>query len=86
MTRSDGTDFSGWGFSANIRDRTWGFSSGIQGAYFWEDDDAEEGAVTQPVEEAEATDPATEAEVTEPGAEADAETAETESGELTTEE
>jgi LPS export ABC transporter protein LptC len=81
MKRSDGTDFSGWGFSANIRDRTWGFSSGIQGAYFWEEDEDE-----PPVEEAEVTEPATEAEVTEPGVEAGAETAGTESGELTTEE
>jgi LPS export ABC transporter protein LptC len=41
MTRSDGTDFSGRGFSANIRDRTWGFDSGIRGAYVWEDDEEE---------------------------------------------
>ncbi|MDR2537384.1 MAG: LPS export ABC transporter periplasmic protein LptC [Treponema sp.] len=76
MKRSDGTDFSGWGFSANIRDRTWGFSSGIQGAYFWEDEDEEIE------EELELTEPAPEAELTEPDSEAE----ETESGQFITEE
>ncbi|MDR0568778.1 MAG: LPS export ABC transporter periplasmic protein LptC [Spirochaetaceae bacterium] len=41
MRRSDGTNFFGIGFSANIRDRTWGFSSGMEGTYIWEDDDEE---------------------------------------------
>jgi LPS export ABC transporter protein LptC len=41
MKRSDGTDFFGLGFTANIRDRTWGFASGIQGSYIWEDEDEE---------------------------------------------
>jgi LPS export ABC transporter protein LptC len=41
MYRSDGTNFSGQGFSANVRDRTWGFASGIQGTYIWEDDEEE---------------------------------------------
>jgi len=39
MYRSDGTNFWGQGFSANTRTRTWGFSSGIEGTYFWEDED-----------------------------------------------
>jgi LPS export ABC transporter protein LptC len=78
MKRSDGTDFSGWGFSANIRDRTWGFSSGIQGAYFWEDEDED----AEVEEELEVTEPAPEAELTEP----DSEAAGTESGEFITEE
>ncbi|MDR2484133.1 MAG: LPS export ABC transporter periplasmic protein LptC [Treponema sp.] len=43
MRRSDGTNFSGQGFSANIRERTWGFSSGIEGTYVWEDDEEETG-------------------------------------------
>ena len=42
MQRSDGTNFSGWGFSADIRNRTWGFASGINGTYIWEDEDEEE--------------------------------------------
>ena len=41
MHRSDGTNFWGQGFSANTRNRTWGFSSGIEGTYFWEDEDKE---------------------------------------------
>jgi LPS export ABC transporter protein LptC len=41
MKRSDGTDFFGIGFTANIRDRTWGFASGIQGSYIWEDKEEE---------------------------------------------
>jgi LPS export ABC transporter protein LptC len=48
MKRSDGTDFFGLGFTANIRERTWGFASGIQGSYIWEDDDDE----PEPVESA----------------------------------
>ncbi|MDR3115872.1 MAG: LPS export ABC transporter periplasmic protein LptC [Treponema sp.] len=42
MQRSDGTNFSGWGFSADIRNRTWGFASGINGTYIWEDEEEEE--------------------------------------------
>ncbi|MDR2535816.1 MAG: LPS export ABC transporter periplasmic protein LptC [Treponema sp.] len=42
MHRSDGTNFFGLGFSANVRERTWGFSSGIEGTYVWEDDEREE--------------------------------------------
>ncbi|MDR2797332.1 MAG: LPS export ABC transporter periplasmic protein LptC [Treponema sp.] len=42
MQRSDGTNFSGWGFSADVRNRTWGFASGINGTYIWEDEEEEE--------------------------------------------
>ncbi|MDR2394194.1 MAG: LPS export ABC transporter periplasmic protein LptC [Treponema sp.] len=41
MQRSDGTNFSGWGFSADVRNRTWGFASGINGTYVWEDKEEE---------------------------------------------
>ena len=44
--RSDGTMFTGKGFSANIRERTWEFASGAEGSYVDEDnnDDEEEVA------------------------------------------
>jgi LPS export ABC transporter protein LptC len=42
MRRSDGTNFSGQGFSADIRNRTWSFASGIKGTYIWEDDEEAE--------------------------------------------
>ncbi|MHB9291845.1 lipopolysaccharide export system protein LptC [Hollandina sp. SP2] len=42
MQRSDGTNFSGRGFSADIRNRTWSFTSGINGTYIWEDEEEEE--------------------------------------------
>lgn len=48
MRRSDGTNFSGQGFSANIRERTWGFSSGIAGTYVWEDDEEETEEAEEP--------------------------------------
>jgi LPS export ABC transporter protein LptC len=75
MKRSDGTDFSGWGFSANIRDRTWGFSSGIQGTYFWEDEDED----AEVEEERELTEPDGEGELA--VTESDSEAEEIESGE-----
>ncbi|MDR3343099.1 MAG: LPS export ABC transporter periplasmic protein LptC [Treponema sp.] len=37
--RSDGTNFSGQGFSANTRNRTWSFASDIAGTYIHEDED-----------------------------------------------
>jgi hypothetical protein len=54
MKRSDGTDFSGQGFTANIRNRTWGFASGIQGAYIWEatDDEPDEPEAGDETDEA----------------------------------
>jgi LPS export ABC transporter protein LptC len=42
MWRSDGTNFFGHGFSADVRNRTWGFSSGIRGTYIWEEETEEE--------------------------------------------
>jgi LPS export ABC transporter protein LptC len=42
MNRANGTSFSGWGFSANTRRRSWGFSGGIRGTYIHDDDDEEE--------------------------------------------
>ncbi|MDR3171324.1 MAG: LPS export ABC transporter periplasmic protein LptC [Treponema sp.] len=41
ISRSDGTNFSGHGFSANARSRTWGFSAGIEGTYIHEDEEEE---------------------------------------------
>jgi LPS export ABC transporter protein LptC len=39
ISRSDGTSFTGWGFSANARQRTWAFSQGVEGSYFDKDED-----------------------------------------------
>jgi LPS export ABC transporter protein LptC len=41
ILRSDGTNFSGRGFSANSRNRTWEFSAGVEGSYTHEDDEEE---------------------------------------------
>jgi LPS export ABC transporter protein LptC len=38
IRRSDGTNFSGRGFRADIRSQTWEFSSGISGIYVHEDE------------------------------------------------
>jgi LPS export ABC transporter protein LptC len=43
IQRSDGTSFTGRGFSAHTRERTWAFTSGANGTYFHEDDEDEEG-------------------------------------------
>jgi LPS export ABC transporter protein LptC len=43
IQRSDGTSFTGRGFSAHTRERTWEFTSGAKGTYFHEDDEEEEG-------------------------------------------
>ena len=40
--RSDGTSFTGRGFSANARERTWSFSSGAEGSYIDNNDDNNE--------------------------------------------
>jgi LPS export ABC transporter protein LptC len=40
--RSDGTRFTGLGFSADTRLRTWEFSGGVSGTYIDEDDEEEE--------------------------------------------
>ena len=44
IERSDGTSFTGRGFSANIRSRTWAFSGEVKGTYV-EEDEADEEAV-----------------------------------------
>ena len=41
IERSDGTLFTGRGFSADARNRTWAFSAGVQGRYVEEDGDEE---------------------------------------------
>jgi hypothetical protein len=55
IQRTDGTVFSGKGFSADVRNRTWVFSGGAAGTYIDEDEadketpagfDAETGAIT----------------------------------------
>jgi LPS export ABC transporter protein LptC len=38
---SDGTSFKGWGFRADIRNKSWVFSGGVEGVYVHEDDDDE---------------------------------------------
>jgi len=39
VQRSDGTNFTGRGFSADIRSRTWSFSGLVEGTYVEEDED-----------------------------------------------
>jgi len=39
LSRSDGTNFRGFGFSADTRDRTWEFSGGVSGIFVHVDDD-----------------------------------------------
>jgi LPS export ABC transporter protein LptC len=41
--RLDGTTFTGWGFSADVRHRTWTFTDGVEGIYIDTDDEEEEG-------------------------------------------
>jgi LPS export ABC transporter protein LptC len=41
ITRSDGTGFSGNGFSADVRSRTWSFSLPVEGIYIHEDTEDE---------------------------------------------
>ena len=42
ILRSDGTRFTGRGFSANIRERTFGFTAGVEGTYVDNEDSSEE--------------------------------------------
>jgi LPS export ABC transporter protein LptC len=42
IRRSDGTNFTGLGFKADARNRTWEFASGIGGTYVHEDEEEEE--------------------------------------------
>ncbi|MDR2404280.1 MAG: LPS export ABC transporter periplasmic protein LptC [Spirochaetaceae bacterium] len=41
IKRSDGTSFTGQGFSADARRRTWSFTYGVDGIYIHEDEDEE---------------------------------------------
>jgi LPS export ABC transporter protein LptC len=50
IKRSDGTSFTGQGFSADARRRTWSFTYGVQGTYIDEDDDEEEGEAAPPAD------------------------------------
>jgi len=43
INRSDGTNFSGRGFFADARNRTWAFSGEVRGLYVEEDEDEEDG-------------------------------------------
>jgi LPS export ABC transporter protein LptC len=42
VLRENGTSFTGWGFTANARSRTWEFSGGVEGTYIHDDDEEEE--------------------------------------------
>jgi LPS export ABC transporter protein LptC len=42
IQRSDGTTFTGWGFSADARRRTWEFKNGVEGTYVEKDDEDED--------------------------------------------
>jgi LPS export ABC transporter protein LptC len=57
ILRSDGTSFTGWGFSADARRRTWTFENGVQGTYIDEDEDeaAEPGEADEVTEAGEET-------------------------------
>ena len=44
VERSDGTKFSGRGFSANVRERTWAFSGNVKGKYVDEDEEGNESS------------------------------------------
>jgi LPS export ABC transporter protein LptC len=41
ITRSDGTTFTGWGFSADTRRRSWEFKNGVEGTFVEKDEDEE---------------------------------------------
>jgi LPS export ABC transporter protein LptC len=49
IKRSDGTGFTGSGFSADVRNRTWSFNSGVSGTYVHEDDE-EDGKTAEKTE------------------------------------
>jgi hypothetical protein len=55
VEQSNGTEFSGIGFAADVRSRSWGFSSTVDGNYVHEEDeDAEEAEETEEEAEIEA--------------------------------
>ncbi|MDR1239317.1 MAG: LPS export ABC transporter periplasmic protein LptC [Treponema sp.] len=39
ILQEDGSNFTGWGFTANIRSRTWEFAGGVEGTYTQEDEE-----------------------------------------------
>jgi LPS export ABC transporter protein LptC len=41
VLRENGTSFTGWGFTANARSRTWEFLGGVEGTYIHDDDEEE---------------------------------------------
>jgi LPS export ABC transporter protein LptC len=41
ILRENGTSFTGWGFTANTRSRTWEFSGGVEGTYIQDDEEEE---------------------------------------------
>jgi hypothetical protein len=45
ITGEKGTDFSGAGFSADVRSRTWLFSAGASGDYYFDEEEGEEREV-----------------------------------------
>jgi len=47
IERSDGTDFTGIGFSMSVRDRTWAFTGGVFGTFVEEDEDEEDDEADQ---------------------------------------
>jgi len=54
--RANGSRFSGWGFSANAREKTWSFTRGIEGVYIHEEEEEAGGEETdgeEPLEEGE---------------------------------
>ncbi|MDR1618186.1 MAG: LPS export ABC transporter periplasmic protein LptC [Treponema sp.] len=51
IRRSDGTNFTGQGFRADARNRTWEFATGISGTYVHEDEEEEEAADAEETEE-----------------------------------
>jgi len=46
IRRQNGTDFSGKGFSADVRARTFEFTSGVEGVYVYDENDEEEEEVS----------------------------------------
>ena len=47
VEQSNGTNFDGVGFSADVRSRTWAFSSSASGVYVHEDEEGEDGEESQ---------------------------------------
>ncbi|MDR0622827.1 MAG: LPS export ABC transporter periplasmic protein LptC [Treponema sp.] len=60
ILRENGTSFTGRGFTANVRSRTWGFSDGVDGTYIHDDEEEEDsgGELDEAAEAAEGEMPA----------------------------